>query len=147
MAKSPAGVTALGGDPAPAGPEIELVCSGVEPRAEPGAWDVTWAVRNVGAYPLVLREAWLPHGRFRSPRRVFTPPIDLGPAVEAEVTFPVDCAEEPGAVVENGFVILVVDCRGESWRIFARLRIPITERGVPAPVTETFTIQRDAEAG
>lgn len=131
----------------PDGPALELASSRVEPRAAPDEWDVTWAVRNVGPDPIELREAWLPHGRFRSPRRVFTPPIRVGPAVEAELTFPVTCVEDPGTVVENGFVILVVDWRDEPWRVFARLRITITERGAPAPLTETITVQRAAEAG
>jgi len=122
------------------------VCSGVAPRAEPGEWDVTWAIRNIGPYPIELREAWLPHGRFRSSRRDFSPPIQIGPAADAELTFLVTCAEEPSAVVENAFVILVMEWRGGAWRIFARLRVPITKHGVPAPVTETFTLQGEAEA-
>ncbi len=137
----------LEGEAVQAGPKIELTSSRVEPRAEPTEWDVTWAVRNVGPDPIEVREAWLPHGRFRGPRRAFTPPVRIGPAVEAELTFPVTCAEEPGAVVENGFVIFRVGWRDEPWRIFVRLRITIMERGVPAPLAETITLQRDEEAG
>ena len=85
--------------------------------------------------------AWLPHGRFRGPRRRFEPPLALGPAGHADLELVVSCAERPGTTVENAFLILGVRWRGAAWRIFARLAVEFDDQAAPRPRTELITRQ------
>jgi hypothetical protein len=94
-----------------------------------------------------VRQAWLPHGRFRSPRRDYQPPLDVRPNGYTHLAFAVACDEEPGTAVENAFVILSADWRGKPWRILARIRAAIDEGRAPAPVTEVITVQPVGFAG
>jgi hypothetical protein len=126
---------------APAGPLVDLQAVSVRPLGDTGSWEIAWSLRNLGVDPLSVREAWLPHGRFRSPRRDYQPPLPIEPGADTRVAFAVACDEEPGAVVENAFVILRMDWRGEPWRILARLRVAIDDRCAPAPVTEVISVQ------
>jgi hypothetical protein len=120
---------------------MDVQAVSVRPLGDAGSWDIAWSLRNLGVDPISVREAWLPHGRFRSPRRDYQPPLPIEPGVDAPVTFVVVCDEEPGTVVENAFVILRVDWRGEPWRILARLRVTIDDHRAPAPVTEVISVQ------
>ena len=110
--------------------------------ASPGSWVFEWDVRNVGSDPLTLHEAWQPHGQFRCPRTELRSHPTLDPGTTVRVELPVACAEPPGAVVENAFLILRAEWHGEPWRILARLRIAVDASGAPEPVTEDVTMQR-----
>jgi hypothetical protein len=129
------------------GPQIDVRAVAVRPGAEVGSWDIVWAVRNLGTDPVAVRQAWLPHGRFRSPRRDYEPPLRIERGADTHLAFAVACNEEPGAVVENAFVILSVDWRGGAWRILARIRTAIDDRRAPRPVTETISVQPVGFAG
>lgn len=131
-----------GDNPGSDGPQIDVFATSVQPLAVPGQWDVTWTVRNRDPLAIQVHEAWLPHGRFRSARRSYEPPFTIATSGEAQLSFAVACQEEPGAVVENSFVILNVTWRDEPWRIFVRLRVPIGEDRVPAPDTEVISAQQ-----
>jgi hypothetical protein len=132
---------------AEAEPTVSVECTSLRLAGEPGVWDITWNVQNRGTEPLVIREGWLPHGRFRSPRRSYDPGRQIDPGGEQQFSFAVAVDGPPGAEVENAFVILSGDWRGQPWRIFARVRVPIGEDGTPVPVTESYSVQQIGSAG
>jgi hypothetical protein len=109
--------------------------------AGPRLWTITWIVENLNAEPLRLRDAWLPHGKFRSPRREFEPELVLGSGEETRIAFAVSAGEEAGIIVENCFVIMNVAWRGEAWRIFARITVTFEEGWAPSPGTVLITTQ------
>ena len=59
----------------------------------------------------------------------------------------VSCAEPAGAVIENGFLILLVEWLKDRWRIFVRLRVTINQQGVPETATQLITTQRVGFSG
>lgn len=110
-------------------------------------WIFRWEVTNLGSEPLEIWGAWLPHGRFRGDRRELDPRAVLPARRSARLELPVRCAEPPGTVVENAFLILNVGWRREPWRIFVRLRITFDGEGVPADTVELITVQRVGFSG
>ena len=106
---------------------------------KPGAWHVTFEVRNAGEEPVELLEAWLPHGRFRADAVSLTaePPLASGASVRLE--FAVAFDEPPGEFVENAFVILRVRGQDEEWRVLTRLAVTADTDGSPAASTELIT--------
>lgn len=88
-----------------------------------------------------------PHGQFRSPERIFDPPLQAAAGKTATIEMPVRCDEPAGAVIENGFLILLVEWFDKQWRIFVRLRATINQQGVPETVTELITTQRVGFSG
>jgi len=113
-----------------------------EPTADPAIWNITWEVRNLGSAGIRIREAWLPHGRFRCARRSYEPPLEVEATATVELQFPVECRGEPGAVVENCFVILNLNQGQEDWRVFARITVSFGSDGAPDPDTVVITTQR-----
>ncbi len=123
-------------------PEVVLEAVSRRPGSGPGQWVFGWDVRNVGQVPLTLVQAWQPHGQFRGPRTELHSRPEVFPGATARVDLSVACAEPPGAVVENAFLILTLEWRRETWRILARLRITVDAAGVPDPTTEDISVQR-----
>jgi hypothetical protein len=128
-------------------PSVGVECVRVRPLGERGLWDISWRVRNLGTEPILLREAWLPHGRFRAPRVSYEPPRTIEAGEDVELSFGVAVDEPPGVEVENAFVILNVGWRGDPWRIFARIRVVVGPGGTPNPLTETYSQQRISGIG
>src|SRR5581483_8133862 len=87
------------------GPAVEVTVASRSATEDPGTWDFRWAVRNLSGEALALLAAWLPHGRFRSPRREIEPPTRVEPGGQVEIELAVQAKEPPGTVVENCFVI------------------------------------------
>lgn len=110
--------------------------------ASPGEWLVAWRIDNRGEETLRLLSGRLPHSRFRCEERELRAVPALPPNESARLEFPLRCAEPPGTIVENGFLILTVLWREEPWRILARLRISIDREGAPQAATELITTQR-----
>ncbi len=52
-----------------------------------------------------------------------------------------ECAEPPGAVVENAFLILRVLERSREWRVLVRLTVTFDRDGAPTTTTELITCQ------
>jgi hypothetical protein len=98
-------------------------------------WLITWKVTNVSAEPLVLEDAWIPHGRFRGEGHVRLE-MALPPEATSAVQLRVSAQEPPGTVVKNAFLILRVSGRR---RVFARMRIEFGE--MPRPIVEAVTMQ------
>lgn len=106
--------------PPPEQPDLRPVEISATPSGS-GAWDVTWTLANAGASPLVIEEAWAPHGRFRSPAASLDPPAAISPQRTARLTLRVEAQEGPRTEVPNTFLILRVRWRDESWRVFIRM--------------------------
>jgi hypothetical protein len=123
---------------------MDIALASRSATGDPGVWEMAWHVRNVDAIPLRIAAAWLPHGRFRSPRRAIDPPLRLEPGDETQLAFAVQCREEPGTVVENCFVILNVNRNDAEWQVFARLTVAFDSSGAPEPETVLITAQRSA---
>ena len=123
-------------------PQIAVEPASRRPGMAPGEWLFGWEVTNLGSEPLEIQGAWLPHGRFRGDRHELGPAPALAAGRSARVQFAVRCAEPPGTVVENAFLILNVGWRAEPWRIFVRLRIMFDEDGVPDNTVEAITLQQ-----
>ena len=102
-------------------------------------WRVIWRIHNQGDSAVSIESAWVPHGRFRGQGRLALQPvrrIDAGQATELELL--VHAQEEPGTVVENAFLILLLSSR---WRVFTRMRIEFDSEAKPWPVPEVLTLQ------
>ena len=120
------------------GPAITVLENG-RASGEPGAWRVAFDVRNAGDDPVLLLEAWLPHGRFRAEAVPLTGHPLLAAGASVRLAFNVRFDEPPGELVENAFVILRVQWRNEEWRVLARLAVTADADGSPLASTELTT--------
>jgi hypothetical protein len=111
------------------------------------SWRVAWQVENAGEQPIEILGARLPHGQFKSEEVLFDPALDLAPHTNERFQTSVQCHEPRGLVTENAFVIFHVIWSGESWRIFARLRVEVDDSGVPKAATESITTQKVGFSG
>jgi hypothetical protein len=127
---------------APGGPAVRVEPLAPRARATPGRWRVGWRITNASPRPLRLLAAWCPHGRFRAPEWVLEPAPTLAPGQTAVIETDVACAEAPGTVVENAFVILRALWGDEPWRILARLEVRVGPGGVPEHVVVLITRHR-----
>ncbi len=107
----------------------------------PDQWLVAWQIQNLGQGTLKILSARLPHSRFRCEERELDVILMLRPKESGRLELPVKCAEPPGTIVENAFLILRVLWSEEPWRILARLRVSINEEGAPETTTELVTTQ------
>ncbi len=114
---------------------IEVVacepCPGVD-----GRWRVTILVGNRGSLPVVLSDAWLPHGRFRGDGHVALE-VAILPSEAYVLMLGATAREDPGTVVHNAFLIL----RTDACRVFARMRVEFDAERKPRPVVEAVTAQ------
>jgi hypothetical protein len=102
----------------------------------PGRWRVTWLIENDADSLLQLKEAWIPHGRFRGDGHVRLDRL-IEPRRQTVLELSVSADEPPGTMVENAFLIL----RTPEGRIFARMRVSFEADGTPVPVVEKVTLQ------
>lgn len=107
-----------------------------------GHWSFGWGIRNLTDEPMSLIAVRLPHGQFRNQQMEFHPPLEVRAGESAAIETSVQCSEPSGTVIENAFLILLSEWRGQRWRIFARLRVTINQRAEPEPVSELITTQR-----
>jgi hypothetical protein len=105
-------------------------------------WRFGWRLRNLTGEAMGVLSARLPHGKFRSEEQEFDPPLEVPPGGFALLELAALCDGSPGTIIENAFVVLLVEWRGGRWRIFARLRVAIDQRAEPHTVTERITTQR-----
>jgi hypothetical protein len=114
---------------------------------ESGRWLFGWRVQNLTKQPVKFLAARCPHGQFKSEERFFDPPLQAAAGQAVTIEMPVLCGEPVGAVIENGFLILLVEWLDKQWRIFVRLRVTINQQGVPETATELITTQRVGFSG
>jgi hypothetical protein len=110
-------------------------------------WLFGWRIHNLTEQPIKFLAGRCPHGHFRSGERFFNPPLYAAAGRNATIEMPVQCDEPAGAVIENGFLILLIEWLDKQWRIFVRLRVTINQRGVPETATELITTQRVGFSG
>ena len=121
----------------------------VEPsRSEnSGRWLFKWRVRNVTETPMNLLSVRLPHGKFKAEERKFLPQVEIAAQDHFIVDLAVACEEPPNTIVDNAFLILLVNWQENQWRFFARLRIMVNEQGQPQTTTESITVQQVGFSG
>jgi hypothetical protein len=112
-----------------------------------GRWLFGWLIQNLTEQPIKFLAARCPHGQFKSAERFFDPPLQAAAGKIAMIEMPVFCDEPAGAVIENGFLILLVEWLDKQWRLFVRLRVTINQQGVPETATELITTQRVGFSG
>jgi hypothetical protein len=112
-----------------------------------GYWSCSWRIQNLTDRSMKLVSVRLPHGQFRSQEREFNPSLEVLPGASARIETSVLCDDQPGAVIENAFLILLCEWQGQRWRIFVRVRVTINQEGEPAPATELITRQRVGFSG
>lgn len=110
-------------------------------------WNICWQVENLGRDALAIDSLRLPHGQFQSPEKQFAPPLELRAGESTRLVTLVQCQEPAGLVTENAFVIFHCHWRGESWRIFVRIRVTVQANGEPATATELITTQKAGFSG
>ena len=115
--------------------------------SDPGRWSCSWRIQNLTDQSLKLFTIRLPHGQFRSQGREFNPSLEVPPGASARIETSVVCDDQPGAVIENAFLILLCEWQAESWRIFVRVRVTVSPEGQPEPVSELITTQRVGFSG
>ena len=110
-------------------------------------WLFGWCVQNLTELPITFLAARCPHGQFKSEERFFDPPLQAAAGQAATIEMPMLCNEPVGAVIENGFLILLVEWLDKQWRIFVRLRVIVNQQGVPETATELITTQQVGFSG
>ena len=110
-------------------------------------WLFGWRIQNLTEQPIRFLAARCPHGQFRSEERFFEPPLQAAAGKTTTIEMSVHCDELAGAVIENGFLILLVEWLDNQWRIFVRLRVIVNQQGVPETATELITTQRVGFSG
>jgi len=129
------------------GPKISVEEVSRSRGVESGRWLFEWRIQNLTEEPMKFLAARCPHGQFRSAERFFDPPLHAAAGRNATIEMPVLCDEPAGAVIENGFLILLVEWLDKQWRIFVRLRVTINQQGEPETATELITTQRVGFSG
>jgi len=130
-----------------AGPRVAVEELHRSKEAEHGRWLFAWRIQNLTGQPIKFLAARCPHGQFRSEERFFDPPLQAAAGKTMTIEMPVRCDEPVGNVIENGFLILLVEWLDKRWRIFVRLRVTINQQGVPETSTELITTQRVGFSG
>lgn len=123
-------------------PQVLVEQAAVSRGSTSGRWLVAWRIQNLGQEPLEILSGRLPHSKFRSEEIELVPGPKLMPNETARLEFAVVCNEPPGAIVENAFLILRVLWLEGPWRILARLRVTMNDKGEPETVTELTSTQR-----
>jgi hypothetical protein len=127
------------------GPKIEV--EQVERGTSGERWLFKWRVRNVTATPMNLLSVRVPHGKFKAEERKLGPAIKIAAQDHFILDLVVACQEPPNTIIENAFLILLVDWQKNQWRVFVRLRIMVNEQGQPRTTTESITVQQVGFSG
>jgi hypothetical protein len=110
-------------------------------------WLFGWRIQNLTQQPIKFLAVRCPHGKFRSNERTFDPPLHAAGGKNTTIEMSVLCDEPAGTIVENAFLILLVEWLEASWRLFVRFRVTINEKGEPETATELITTQRAGFSG
>jgi len=124
------------------GPQISLSQVSLHAGTGNGLWRVGWRIENLAEHPLRLDAARFPHGQFKSGEQRFQPALVLGEREASQFESTIACAEPPGAIIENAFVIFSAIWINSSWRIFVRLRVIVDAHEEPTALTELITTQQ-----
>jgi hypothetical protein len=98
-------------------------------------------MQNLGQEPIDVLSTWLPHDKFFSGQQTLNPPLRLLPQASTLLERQVACAEPPGSVVDNAFIILRLLWRKQPWRVFVRHRVVLDDTGVPQHVCQAVSVQ------
>jgi hypothetical protein len=128
-------------------PALELRQTATDRNRATENWSINWVVENKSSRPLQILAVHLPHGQFKSRAHRFDPVLDLAPGKSDSFRLAVRCAELPGLVTENAFVIFSVIWLMETWRIFVRIRVVVNAEGRPETTTEWITTQKAGFSG
>jgi len=101
-------------------------------------WRVGWRLTNLLREPLLLQDAWVPHGRFRGEGHIALH-TSLAAGADHDLALNVLADEAPGTVVENAFLIVQMRSATQGWRVFARMKVVFGD--VPTPTIEAVTAQ------
>lgn len=112
-----------------------------------GQWRIRWQIDNPGADALSINSVRVPHGQFKADEQSLVPPLVLPAGGIVEFISHVHCDEPAGLVTENAFVIFHCQWRGKPWRIFIRIRVTVTDEGVPETAVELVTTQQVGFSG
>ncbi len=130
-----------------AAPSIELQQLSVEPLEAAGHWRIGWRVANSTGAHLIVSRVGVPHGQFKADEIKFAPAMVLHAGEVGQFHSDVRCAEPPGPVTENAFLIFHVTWSAASWRIFARVSVAVDTEGRPRAKTESVTTQKVGFSG
>ena len=125
--------------------EVEQVERGTSERL--GRWLFQWRVRNMTEAPMSLLSVRVPHGRFKGEEREFGPAAKVAAQDHFILDLVVACQEPPNTIIENAFLILLLNWQENQWRFFVRLQITIDQQGRPATTTESITVQQVGFSG
>jgi hypothetical protein len=125
--------------------EVEQVERGTSEKL--GRWLFQWRVRNATETPMTLLSVRVPHGKFKSEERKFGPAVKVAAQDHFILDLVVACREPPNTIVENAFLILLLNWQENQWRFFVRLQITIDQQGRPATTTESITVQQVGFSG
>jgi hypothetical protein len=128
-------------------PKIEVEQFECSTSENPARWLFKWRVRNVTATPMNLLSVRVPHGKFKAEERKLGPAIKIAAQDHFILDLVVACQEPPNTIIENAFLILLVDWQKNQWRVFVRLRIAVDHRGRPETATESITMQQVGFSG
>jgi hypothetical protein len=128
-------------------PQIEVEQVECGRSKNPGRWLFQWRVRNVTEIPMSLLSVRVPHGKFRAEERNFGPPVKISAQSHLILELAIACQEPPNTIVENAFLIPLVNWQGNDWRFFVRLRITVDQQGHPQTTTESITVQQVGFSG
>jgi hypothetical protein len=129
------------------GPKIEVEQAECGAKEKPGRWLFKWRVRNVSETPMSLLSVRVPHGKFKAEESKFGPPVKIAAEHDIIVDLAVACQEPPNTIIENAFLILVVNWQENQWRFFVRLRIKLDPQAQPKATTESITVQQVGFSG
>ena len=110
-------------------------------------WLFRWLVRNQIERAMRLVSVRVPHGKFKAEESKFLAPVEIGAKNSFVLEVAVTCEQPPETVIENAFLILLVDWQESKWRFFVRLQIRINQQGEPDTKTESITAQRVGFSG
>ena len=128
-------------------PRIDLEQVERSRTANPGGWLFRWRVGNQTESGMRLLSVRVPHGKFKAEESKFLPPVEIGAKNSFVLEVAVTCDQPSETVIENAFLILLVDWRESHWRLFVRLRIRVNQQGQPDTATESITVQRVGFSG
>jgi hypothetical protein len=129
------------------GPSIEVEQVEQGRSLNPGRWLFRWRVRNVIETPMSLLSVRVPHGNFKGEERNFGPAVKIAAHDHFILDLVVACREPPNTIIENAFLILLLNWQENQWRFFVRLRITIDQQGQPETTTESITVQQVGFSG
>jgi hypothetical protein len=118
-------------------PRLEVRPVSIGPGPEAGTYQIRWRLDNLNDEPVEVLESWLPHSQFLAPREGLQPPLALPLRGSRFIARVVRLQAEPGQTIENAFLNLRVQYRGEPWRVLVRMR-------VEHPAPDSVSVNREA---